>query len=363
MQCRRRFPEWERTGGEVETRMEHERVADLLRRSADAVGPTPRERERMRLRVLAEFKAMDFESPPAAGGVVRHLGARSTAPGRLMVAMAAALCLILTLGAMSLLLSRDALPGDPLYAIKRTAESASFGLAFDDATKARKHIEFATARIDEMEGMAARGDTPIGSYLTALTDFDTDAAAGSRLFTVLSTNGDGSGLTELRDWAKSQSQRLRTLRHALPERADTSADLLVAIVDRADALIARLNCYTITTGATDDIGALPATGACSTRPPASQGGGGAAPTTSRPGESALVGGPAGGGVTTTTTATPTVTFPTPTTAPPLTTAPKGSGSAPTTTSGKPTGVTVPLPVPLGSLPPLLPGLPGISLGG
>ena len=157
--------------------MEHERVAELLRRSADALGPTRRERDRMRLRVLAEFKDIDFESPPSTGGgPVRDLPARSTAPGRLMVALAAALCLILSLGAMSLLLSRDALPGDPLYAIKRTAESASFGLAFDDATKAHKHLEFATARIDEMEGMVARGNTPIGSYLTALTDFDTDTA-------------------------------------------------------------------------------------------------------------------------------------------------------------------------------------------
>jgi len=273
--------------------MEHERVADLLRRSADAVGPTPRERERMRLRVLAEFKAMDFESPPAP---VRDLPVRSTAPGRLMVAMAAALCLILALGAMSLLLSRDALPGDPLYAIKRTAESASFGLAFDEAAKARKHLEFATARIDEMEGMAARGNTPIGSYLTALTDFDTDAAAGSRLLTVLSTNGDGSGLTYLRDWAKQQSQRLKTLRPSLPDRADTSANLLTAITERADALIARLNCYTITTGASDDVGALPATGACGARPPVQQSYGATATTTSHPDGGAPGNGVGGGGM-------------------------------------------------------------------
>ncbi|MFC0439520.1 DUF5667 domain-containing protein [Kutzneria buriramensis] len=340
--------------------MEHERVADLLRRSADALAPTPRERERMRLRVLAEFKTMDFSAPAEAGGNVRSLASRSTAPGRLMVAMAAALCLILSLGAMSLLLSRDALPGDPLYAIKRTAESASFGLAFDDAAKARKHLDFATARIDEIEGMAARGNTPIGSYLTALTDFDTDAAAGSRLLTVLSTNGDGSGLTYLRDWAKSQAQRLKTLRPSLPQRADTSAELLTAITDRSEALIGRLNCYTITSGTADDIGALPATGACATRPPASQGGGGAPTPTTRPGESALVNGTTGAGAATTVTTTPTVTFTTPTTAP-ATTGTKTS--PPPTTGGKPTGVTVPLPVPLGSLPPLLPGLPSIVLGG
>jgi hypothetical protein len=341
--------------------MEHERVAELLRRTADAVGPTQRERERMRLRVLAEFEAMDFESPPAGGGVVRDLAGRSTAPGRLMVALAAALCLILSLGAMSLLLSRDALPGDPLYAIKRTAESASFGLAFDDATKARKHLEFATARIDEMEGMVARGNTPVGSYLTALTDFDTDAAAGSRLLTVLSTNGDGSGLTYLRDWATSQSQRLKTLRPSLPERADTSADLLTAITERANALIGRLNCYQITTGATDDIGALPATGACTTRPPAEQSYSNAPTATSRPGVVPTDGGPGGGGAPTTPTTTPTVTFTAPTVASPVTSGSRGPG--PTTTSSKPGGVTVPLPVPLGSLPPLLPGLPSVVLGG
>jgi hypothetical protein len=302
---------------------------------------------------------MDFDAPPAQVGPVRDLPVRSTAPGRLMVALAAALCLILSLGAMSLLLSRDALPGDPLYAIKRTAESASFGLAFDEAAKARKHLEFATARIDEMEGMAARGNTPVGSYLTALTDFDTDAAAGSRLLTVLSTNGDGAGLTYLRDWAKSQSQRLKTLRPSLPDRADTSADLLASIGERADALIARLNCYTITTGGADDIGALPATGVCATRPPVQQSYSTAPTTTTHPG-GGVPGNGVGGGSTTTTATTPTVTFTTPTVASPVTTGSKGPG--PTTTSTKPTDISVPLPLPGITLPPLLPGLPGIVLG-
>jgi Domain of unknown function (DUF5667) len=341
--------------------MEHERVVELLRRSADAVAPTPQERDRIRGRILAELsssspRVMVRPDPPPV-----RLPTRSTASGRLMVALAAALCLVFSLGAMSLLLSRDALPGDPLYAIKRSAESASFGLAFDDASKARKHLEFATARIDEIQDMVERSGTPVGSYLTALTDFDSDTAAGSRLLTVLGTNGDGSQLSYLRDWARSQSGRLALLRPSPPTRAATSADLLTSIIDRSNALLGRLKCYTIMTGATDDIGALPATGDCTTRPPTVQSSNSAPgmnPSSStRPGQQGQPTGPGGG----TPVTTPTLTFTTPAVPPPVTTPP--TLPAPTNGGGKPTGITIPLPLPLGTLPPLLPGLPGIVIGG
>lgn len=104
----------------------------------------------------------------------------SSRRSRFLVALAAAVVLMFALAGMSLLLSRDALPGDTLYGIKRTAEAASLGLTFGDESKALKHLEFANARIGEMETLAQRymdpADVPAGSYLTALTDFDTDAA-------------------------------------------------------------------------------------------------------------------------------------------------------------------------------------------
>ncbi len=118
---------------------------------------------------------------PARPGPARAV---SGARGRFAVAAVAVLALVGSLTGMSLLLSRDALPGDALYGVKRTAEAASLGLTFGDEGKALKHLEFASARVSEIETLARRypdrDSAPVGGYLTALTDFDNDAAAGSR---------------------------------------------------------------------------------------------------------------------------------------------------------------------------------------
>ena len=101
--------------------------------------------------------------PPRAG-----TGARA----RFAIAAVALLALVLSLTGMSLLLARDALPGDTLYGIKRTAEAASLGLTFGDEPKALKHLEFAASRVTEIETLAQRyanpADAPVGGYLTAL---------------------------------------------------------------------------------------------------------------------------------------------------------------------------------------------------
>jgi hypothetical protein len=83
--------------------------------------------------------------------------------GRLLVAAAAALCLLVSLSAMSLLMARDALPGDALYGVKRSAESAELGFTFGVESRGFKHLQFATARLDELEARTKRclkGSTP-----------------------------------------------------------------------------------------------------------------------------------------------------------------------------------------------------------
>jgi len=194
----------------------------------------------------------------------------------LAVAALAVLALVGSLAGMSVLLSRDALPGDALYGIKRTAEAASLGLTFGDEPKALKHLEFASARLSEIETLARRypdpADAPVGGYLTALTDFDNDAVAGSRQLIALGTGSDGRLLESLRDWSKAQASRLRQVSAQLPEaarnRQHASRALLDGITERASGLLARMDCYQITSGSYDDIGALPATGPCEVKDPA-----------------------------------------------------------------------------------------------
>lgn len=319
-------------------------IVDLLRRM-DA-GPDAETRERMKRRVLT---APPPEKPLALASV-RRVGARA----RLAVAAAAVLCLLMSLGGMSVLLSRDALPGDPLYGVKRTTEGASLGLTFDDESRALKHLEFAASRVTEMETLADRASDS-SAQLTALTDLDTDAVEGARQLTTYATASDRTALPALRDWALGQYEKLGTLRPRLPEdagrHADTTMWLLASIAQRAHDLTARIGCASVTSGSSDTLGPLPARDECSTvvQDPTESASRRPSPVQPTPsGQPAQTGSAAP-------SALPTQSVLPGTQAPP--TSQPGSTTPPA--SGKPE-IRIPLPLPLPSI--SLPLLPGISFG-
>jgi hypothetical protein len=105
-----------------------------------------------------------------------------------------------------------------------------------------------------------------------LAAFDPEATAASRLLTRLGTDGDSRLLNTLRDWAEAQSTRLTTVQPGLPPaalpRLATTLDLLSGIQQRSTALLERVGCTSVTSGASDEIGALPATDYCVPAPPA-----------------------------------------------------------------------------------------------
>lgn len=394
---------------------EHDRtVVSALARLGPLTAPTNEERTRIRERILAGLPEPPV-AEPADGGTSTTSRVRHTAPGRaararrgprgpknrsasahrspgtrrlpdepvravsgararFAVAAVAVLALVGSLTGMSLLLARDALPGDALYGMKRTAEAASLGLTFGDEGKALKHLEFASARVGEIETLARRypdrDSAPVGGYLTALTDFDNDAAAGSRQLIALATRSDGRQLEALSSWAEQQNSRLSAVSTQLPaaarNRESASLALLDKIATRSAALFERMDCYQITSGSSDDVGALPASVRCDK------------PSGSRPNPNA----PGSDGPGTDGSVQPTVppgngqpgsgqqTGPLPP-LPPVarTVVPPGETEDPppdqTTGTQPPAGdpsLEVPLPLPGVTLPPLLPGLPGVSIG-
>ncbi|WP_187218537.1 DUF5667 domain-containing protein [Actinokineospora xionganensis] len=379
-------------------------VVDLLSAMTPLTAPSGDARARMRAKVLAGLaepaptthgprpvrptragrapRGRSSESAPS----IRPESARpgSGARGRFAVAAIAVLALVFSLAGMSLLLARDALPGDTLYAIKRTGEAAALGLTFGDEEKAFKHLQFATARITEIETLTQRypnpADAPVGGYLSALRDFDNDASAGSRQLIALATGGDGTQLETLRSWADIQGGRLDALGPRLPSAAAISQDASVALLERiearATALTARMACYQITSGAIDDIGAMPATAACERRAdadllptPGTQADNDNAPSTDAPNapsvgtavppppaQPSTPGQPEPG-------APPLTTPPPLVTVPPILGGPTNTTPPETITSAAPT-VSLPLPLPLPTIAvaPLLPGLPGVQLG-
>lgn len=261
-------------------------IVAALREAGEAAAPTGDEVDRMHSRVMTGITSVDRDrggdsqvtpqvTPmPSRGGAGRRGGrhAKPASPAaearsHMMVAAAAALCLLMSLSGMSMLLSRDAVPGDALYAFKRSTESAELGMTFSDQSKALKHLEFATARIDEIEQMAAATDAG-GSWdsgtaqlLAALNDFDADTITGTRLLTRVATAGDVGMLSSLEGWADQQQERLDDMRAALPADADgritSSVGLLDEVAQRAGALQDRAGCQSITSGASDSLGPLP----------------------------------------------------------------------------------------------------------
>jgi hypothetical protein len=344
-------------------------VVMMLRRNADATAPDIAARDRMRATVLAGLAAPVRPSPvPRAAPAKPAKAPRVTGTrGRMAIALGAAFCLVLALSGMTLLLSRNALPGDPLYAVRRTVESASLGLTSGDDAKGRKHLEFAAARIGDIETLAARypdlANSPVGDYLTAFADFDSDTTAGATILTGYATNNGSTALSGLRAWAGQQADRITRVEPKLPApahaRAGQSVVLLGRVTERADALLARNSCYTITSGSTDDLGVLPATGPCDQVPNTAAGrvAGGQQATTggTLPAQVPVRPGATGSNITPTPAKAPL--GPTPTNFP---TVPVVPPPVMTTPPLVPPVTTPTLPLPLPSL--NLPGLPGLRIG-
>jgi hypothetical protein len=160
----------------------------------------------------------------------RHtLGGRAKRPapaglrGRVVFVGAAAAAALLAIASGGVLVSSDALPGDTLYPVKRVAESAGLALAFDDASRARRHLEIAATRLSEVEQLARNSQAAPAPevFTTAMDDFDAATSEGSQLLlSAAEQDASGTAAEDLHKWASEQSDRLTQLEPELPAGAD-----------------------------------------------------------------------------------------------------------------------------------------------
>ena len=192
------------------------------------------------------------------------------------VGMAAALA-VLAIAGGSVFASRDAVPGDALYGIKRAAEAAGGIFAGGAAARGQHDLDLATTRLDEIERMARDGATDPAAYTAAFQEFEAATRAGTRQ--VLAGEDPDRSAADLARWATQQTTRVSALRATLPagqSDADDALRLLDRVHDRAVAVAARSGCAQVTSNATDDLGPLPAQGPCTASRQATPGG--SAPT-------------------------------------------------------------------------------------
>ena len=141
-----------------------------------------------------------------------------------------------------------ALPGDPLYPIKRGAEQAGTAVRFGDASKGEALLGQAAARLDEVRALQAQGSPDAELISTTVDAFRTAAEAGSaRLFAAYQDGGDTANITTVRDFTAEQMGTVADL-------SGTSASTDEALLDAADTLAdidqqARALCGGVRTGA------------------------------------------------------------------------------------------------------------------
>ncbi|MDP9118024.1 MAG: DUF5667 domain-containing protein [Actinomycetota bacterium] len=283
------------------------RLLGGLRALAPAHAPSPAFRAELRAQLVAVAPRLVTEvhaAPiPRARQPIKVEGSQFVLPGRLRAAYHGALSIsigrpvaILTavvavfamLLGSAVYMSKQALPGDALYSLKRANESVQLSLADNSVAKGKDYLDFATTRANEVQDLlkrvSAQGAGPSAASAinahTASLITDTLAAADSDVRDAAQLLGrqavdqsSASPLSALTGWAPSQMARLQTITAELPagavhDRAATSSRLVTAASDRAAALSSMASCGCLATAPTDSLGPLPCA-ACAVAPPAS----------------------------------------------------------------------------------------------
>jgi Domain of unknown function (DUF5667) len=143
--------------------------------------------------------------------------------------------------------SENAMPGDPLYGVKRSTERAQLALASSDVGRGALYLGFAQTRLAEARLL---GD----DLEQVLDDMDRDASQGVRLLTTAATGRhDRAALDLIDEFAAEQRTALQALAGEVgtadAARVASSLQLLDAIETRTEALREDL----------DECGGAPAT--------------------------------------------------------------------------------------------------------
>jgi hypothetical protein len=181
-------------------------------------------------RDLADMKTADLETQ-----VVRQVRPRR-GHGRLAVVIGLATGALALSGVSAA--SGGALPGDPLYSVKRSGEQAQLMLAGSDETRGRLHLDFARNRLVEARQVAPDA---LGAVLAEMDQQTVEAAR--LLFSAAVESGDVSLLDTVATFAGQHRAELLSLRISVRLPDDpvrTSLDLLVAVEVRADELRAAI---------------------------------------------------------------------------------------------------------------------------
>lgn len=212
------------------TAEETARHADLVRTvellTTHAVQPRPAFSADLRERLMTAARTELVPDPTATVRVLRP-----TVPARRRFGAVAASLVIVGTAAGAAAASTDALPGDPLYPVKRGTEQVGTSFSVGDARKGRSQLEHAGTRLDEARELIAK-DADDRLVVGALRDFQAEAVAGSeRLFEAYDAEQRDDDVAVVRSFAATQMGAVDDLAQADPDPV-----VAATLVDVADTL-------------------------------------------------------------------------------------------------------------------------------
>ena len=189
----------------------------------------------------------------------------------------AALAAVVVLASGAVWLARSALPGDPLYNVKRASENAQLSLE-SGTGKATSLLALAKTRVSEVAdllsipsaaGTGPQADGSISDRTAALISSTLDSAdddlrqASTLLTTQAVRSHSAAPLQTMISWAPQQQSRLGQIVDHLPDgsslqdRANSSWQLVQSAYARAQALRTDLGCDCLRSSGSDALGPLP----------------------------------------------------------------------------------------------------------
>jgi hypothetical protein len=149
---------------------------------------------------------------------------RSTSDRRHERRLAAAVGALALVGASTgmAVASQSALPGDPLYPLKRAIENAQTGVQSDEDAKGKVLLENATGRLDEVNQLS-RESEDAGTIAATLQTFTDQASEASELLlNDYAETGERDSVEELRSFTADSMAALNALEVLVPDDARAS---------------------------------------------------------------------------------------------------------------------------------------------
>jgi hypothetical protein len=225
-------------------------LGTALRSAAVAEGPAPEFRAALRQRLLA-VAAVQGVGETATSSVTTRVreSAGAWRVQRRLALVAGGAAAVTAVAGVSIGASRS-LPGDALYGLKEAGESVQLAAVHGDEAKGKKHLDFARARLSEVERLADRGEAlptlvpgrPVAAAVPAessdsdlITDtlraMDDQTRAGAEdLYAAYQHSGSIEPLTTLHEFTRKQYAELMALLPSLPADAQAPAKRSLALL-------------------------------------------------------------------------------------------------------------------------------------